>query len=583
MCQAAGFKTLEASALLELSVLLCADSCSVQQARQGFHAADDALKLFQQEGDDHGSGMALQVAAGALFAAGEEAGAEFGTWQKKADEALLLFRQLGSKRLEASQLLCISKLHLADGNAKAALSPAKEALVEFRNLGAKDVEALQCLVEAHVQLGEAAQAVEAVKESLERRPGESDLEAQATMLELLMSSLAAIPGKEEEAAACTKEAVRIFQQQGQDSSACRVLLATSAMHRKRRQFDKAINIAQDALSAAQKSERPSKDDIASALQSYSDACLAAGKTEKVLKVAEGLLSSSQHAGDQASQAAAFLASASCYLESRDFSACAEAARSAQVSAEQAGLGLVQAKALLLQAKSGLARGKSKAALLSAQRAQRLFKQAFDRPGEVEAMVEVGRAEVLQLQTGIREPTQTAWESVARGLQTARNLAKALSDTELTAAVLRLMATVQTALGELEDASKLTQEAAQLDNQLGSPSEPLIQPSAGVAVFNGRGPAAARDTTRLSLVPADGESQEPAALDDGEFQKGPSQLIRAAGGELVDARSGLVFEVADRLDSSGHPRQILTRYRRSLGRTVPVSGAGPANLEYFATC
>eukprot|EP00931_Biecheleriopsis_adriatica_P048453 TRINITY_DN27993_c0_g1_i1.p1 TRINITY_DN27993_c0_g1~~TRINITY_DN27993_c0_g1_i1.p1 ORF type:complete len:713 (-),score=226.95 TRINITY_DN27993_c0_g1_i1:126-2264(-) len=559
--------SLEIAALLELSNLHLADAAG-DGLQKSMQAAEDACALARQEGDSLYLGLALRASSRALAKDGQRA-----AWQTKAAEALHALRGIGNKRLEASQLLVDAKLHLADADAKAALASAQQAQSILIDLRGNDVEAVEVLVDAHLKLGAVGEAVNVAQECVERQNAAHNARSKAAAQELLMTALSAHGGREEEASDTARAAALIYQELKETSLQCKVLRSIAGLHAKKKQLDRAILMAQEALAAAKAARH--QEEIVLAMEAVTEACLASGKREKALKAAEMLRN--EHLGSGA-EAAACLATAAALLEGEAEKA-GEAAREAHALAETAGLRSIQAKALMLSAEACRALGKPKAAMLAAQRASRTFKQECNEQGTARALVEAGRAEIMQLETGVREPTQTAWEAALQGLQEAVQRSRTASDDALTAAALGLLARVQAALG-LDKAPESAAEAAQLLRKVGTKMESSVAilaletPPPTHAAVKGSRAQAEKDAASLVLMPLNPDETEAERI---AFERqaavkaldAPSSLVRDAGGLLVEARTSLPFKVAQRRDVLGQPVAILARYCRQASSAAEV--------------
>eukprot|EP00933_Yihiella_yeosuensis_P027734 TRINITY_DN21615_c0_g1_i1.p1 TRINITY_DN21615_c0_g1~~TRINITY_DN21615_c0_g1_i1.p1 ORF type:complete len:680 (-),score=179.56 TRINITY_DN21615_c0_g1_i1:170-2209(-) len=545
LCQATGDRHLEATVHLHLSDLYSANPfssfpSSSRSPQKGLEAANKAVELFREENDKHGVGAALQAAAASIFA-GAGSGPP-GEWQKKASEARALFKETGDQWLEASTLLKTARMHLAVGQAKPAVSCAEQAMEIYQALGVSEVDALECFVDANLKLGEAKRAVDVAKELLGTRQRSGDKKGEALIQEILIGALAALAGRREslieEASTAARDGASIYREFGNFKAECRVLRSASSMHCQKKQFDKAMNLAQEALASARDSE-----DKISAVEVFSDACLAAGKPEKAAKLAEQL--SSGQAQDRHFEAKTSLIAAAAYLESKAPSRCVDLARKAHALADEAGLVKVQAKALLLIAKAGVAQNKSTAALLAAQRAQRLFKQDLDSLGEASAMLEVGRAKLMQLTGNALEPTPLAWNSAIESLEEALGIAEGIANESLSATAKDLLAN---------------------------------------AKLKRKGETFSTSVTKLDLVTRSSELQLSSEEGPGRTTaEGPSELVRVAGAGLADSRSGLIFKVQPRLDGCGKPASIVDRYyKQAMAElTIPVMQSGTfTNHSFF---
>ncbi|CAK9056294.1 Hypothetical protein SCF082_LOCUS30348 [Durusdinium trenchii] len=263
---------------------------------------------------------------------------------------------------------------------------------------------------------------------------------------------------------------------------------------------------------------------------------------------------------------------------------AQMALRAQALAEMAGAQGAQASALLISAQVSLHQGKSKAARAAAQRACRLFKQDGDTMGTARAAFEAARAELMALESGSREPTQTAWESLRQNAKEAQLLASAVGLNDFAAAALSLLAKAQTALGQQEDAEKSSADAAEklrkqsgskaVDAKLAKLVTQLSSQEGLPAVKLGR-EALEKDTSLVTL-PADPDEEEAARKfahreAAARSQEQPTVLVRQATGLLVEASTSLPFQVAMRRDNAGTPSQVIARYyqhARSVN-TMPI--------------
>ncbi|CAE7744833.1 unnamed protein product [Symbiodinium necroappetens] len=259
---------------------------------------------------------------------------------------------------------------------------------------------------------------------------------------------------------------------------------------------------------------------------------------------------------------------------------AQMALRAQTLAELAGERGAQARALLVSAQVSLHQGKSNAALTSATRAQRLFKQEADAAGEARAAFEALRAEALQLESGVREPTQTAWETTLRMAEEAAQRAKSSSLHDLSAAALSLRAKALHVLGRIEESAKTVGEASQALQLAGAGADPKLAriaqtaPSrAAVEVKLGR--EQLEKDPSLVLLPVDTretELQEVFAKREAAHkeQAEPTVLVRQPTGLLVEAKTSLPFQVAMRRDNVGSTAQVLTRYYQHLRNSKRTS-------------
>eukprot|EP00930_Biecheleria_cincta_P084450 TRINITY_DN73914_c0_g1_i1.p1 TRINITY_DN73914_c0_g1~~TRINITY_DN73914_c0_g1_i1.p1 ORF type:complete len:721 (-),score=190.91 TRINITY_DN73914_c0_g1_i1:55-2178(-) len=575
LCQASQQPDLESRALLDLSSLYCSPfslaDAGPQKALQAARAMEELSEALK---DDLGVALAKQAAARALLASGDGKG----EWKKKADGALAIFRSMGDQRLVATQLLATAKLHLEAQDPRSAAGLASEALSIFgQQQGVDGISALQILADAHVKLGEASKAVETIQEHVEQCRLAGDERRLAAMQEVLMKALAAIKGREEDASDAARAAAQSYSKIGKVQRQCEVLRLISLLHRDKREYDRAIIMAQEALAAAKQAQRP--EEIEAAMQAIADACVAAGKHERAWKAAEQLRSEGL---GSAADSSAWLCTATALLEA-DAPGASEAARQAQAVAEAAGLRSLQAKALLLSARAALAQNKTKAALVASQRASRLFRQDSQAQGDAEALVVAGKAEMLQLESGVREPTLTAWKLAAQKLQETATRA-GFVDAILGAEAYGMLAKAQTALGQSDAASGSLQFAAMLYRQGGNKPDPSImalEHAQGAATALGGSQEAEAASAALALMPENPdevEAERVARERTDAYKNMGGGMVRTRHGALADPKTGLEFQVAFRRDQLGSAANVLQRYCRQAlaGSRAPLIEA-PAPL------
>lgn len=259
---------------------------------------------------------------------------------------------------------------------------------------------------------------------------------------------------------------------------------------------------------------------------------------------------------------------------------AQMALRAQALAEMAGAQGAQASALLISAQVSLHQGKGKAARTAAQRACRLFKQDGDLQGEARAAFESARAELMALENGTREPTQTAWESARQTAEDAVRKSTALGLEDLAAAALSQLAKAKMALGQSEEATKSSADAVERLQKAGNKADSKLakfaqmSPQPAVAVKPGR--EELEKDTRLVTLPTDPDEVEAARMfahreAAARAQEQPTALVRQSTGLLVEATTSLPFQVAMRRDKAGTPSQVIARYYRQARsiRNMPI--------------
>ena len=248
---------------------------------------------------------------------------------------------------------------------------------------------------------------------------------------------------------------------------------------------------------------------------------------------------------------------------------AQMALRAQALAEMAGAQGAQASALLISAQVSLHQGKSKAARTAAQRACRLFKQDGDAKGGARAAFEAARAEIMALESGSREPTQTAWESACQTAKEAVHMASSIGLDDLAAAALSQLAKAQAALKQEEEGAKSSTEAQRLLQKAGGKADSklakLVQvQTAPVLPAVKLGRKELEKDTSLVTLPNDPDEVEAAKTfahreAAARSMELPTALVRQSSGLLVEASTSLPFQVAMRRDIAGTPSQVIARY------------------------
>jgi len=160
--RAAGCRAKEASVQLLLSQVFV----ETEDFEDAITAAEEASSLFREIGYKLGEAEASLAIANGLLSKlapmlnGKEARESSDTMQaikevalQSADEATIMFRELGKKSMEAASMHAAANIHFVMENAKDALVVAKKALEIFSDLGEERHEALEMLSLAGIYLG----------------------------------------------------------------------------------------------------------------------------------------------------------------------------------------------------------------------------------------------------------------------------------------------------------------------------------------------------------------------------------------------------------------------------------------------
>lgn len=197
-----GDRRVEAAALL-----MIADAhISKEEPELAIHKAEEAMLILREISDLEGEAAAVHVLAKAFLVQGERIKA-----LRKAEEALELFLGLEHTVGEGATVVLIAQLQLStDGSA--ALKLAQEAVDLFHALGDRRREAIaqRTLLGSQLAQGNALAAIQVGKKVLATCRELSDRRSEGSAL-ILLAEAYLTKGDMEEAAILTKEALQIFR------------------------------------------------------------------------------------------------------------------------------------------------------------------------------------------------------------------------------------------------------------------------------------------------------------------------------------------------------------------------------------
>lgn len=172
------------------SLVLARLYLAAEAAKQAVEVGDQAYTQFEELGDRWGRAHALRILAEGLPASNPGDAEAVAAARRASQGALALFREIGDRRSEASELARLAEVRLERGKPQDALRAAERAATACRELGdgRGEVATLHVAVRAHLALHDGASALEWAKEAAAyfRSWGDGLREAQALEAQLLV-------------------------------------------------------------------------------------------------------------------------------------------------------------------------------------------------------------------------------------------------------------------------------------------------------------------------------------------------------------------------------------------------------------
>lgn len=259
-------------------LLVCEALAGINRQQPALKEAKKGLRRFQDEGDQRGVVMGLEVV---LYAHYElEAYDEAVT---TAEEALDVLHEFGDKRMELNMQFLISVMHMRREEPKQAMEALKSALDLAQELDDQEEEAnvQRGIADVHLSEGSTREALSAANEARTLYESIEDPLGEASAL--IMTSFANIGEDNEKALSAATEASEIYAEQEDidGESMAQSLICQLLMQSQR--FDEALEAAQRKHDLWE--DIGNKKEMAYALNFISQAHVASDNPEEALRAA----------------------------------------------------------------------------------------------------------------------------------------------------------------------------------------------------------------------------------------------------------------------------------------------------------
>lgn len=438
--------------------------------QQALAWAVEARSLFRSIGDRRGEAMALHGIAVAHVRAdmnGLEIRGPQGGWVAASDEAARIFAELGLRKMEAFERVCIAHWYLST-NPRKALKLAEDALKRCQDIGSlQEPAAVAVLVQAHLALKdtsemwkekEAQVAVQIAKDGLARFRAKGDRHGEAQALNALILAYMA-KDDQQEALYAAEEASDIFRELGDKGGESMALQTVAQIQLKRSQPEKALKAAQEVTDLA-----VSLHETAVAQETVYEVYLRRRDYKEAFKVADQLRILCEEAGDSKREAIARLMVSNVHFSQQEYGKAVSVAREAQALLHDLGAKAEEASALRSVAEAYAAMKDFEPALKAAERSRRLYKSAGKEDSEVSALLLVAQIRLSLLNQGSLKAQRgtpafaSALAEAAKAADAAAAAARERGKEKLVASALCAAAQIQLCGLQCDEAQKTADEA-----------------------------------------------------------------------------------------------------------------------------
>jgi len=379
-----GDESMEASATCSLA----ATYFKMDKNTEAVSLFTEALATYQRLGDKRGQARALHSLAG-VISQGPVQAAKYLQGVQYVKEALSLFRELGSKKMIAQELLFLAKWYLTTDKPRDALKASREAMALLKEINygkGWQAESRGTVMQALTALEETREALRLGEESVAYFKKQEDKRSQAIALDYLITAHLESEhrgGNMAEALEYSQQGVHICKQLGDEKWQATMLHDCAQASLRMRQLDKAKEYAEDSCLIFIAANELDQQAIVmhTLLEIYSEM----GEGDKAIEVAEEIQSIAKTTGTKMEEARTTLLVAQVQLSAGMFDEALAAAMEAQASYQEDGDKSGEGNAWAIISDIRRLKGEEDEAIRAKRTTSNLYLQAGDKKAQAYAL------------------------------------------------------------------------------------------------------------------------------------------------------------------------------------------------------
>jgi len=347
------------------------------QCNSALAMAGEAQVLFQSVDDRRGEASALHWMAKARAKLEEYGGA-----LKNSREARRVWKELGSKTLEAAELYNMGQWHLLNHKPSQALSVAKEALSMFRELTdatSWQALALSQVVDALIDMQDVKQALKKAEDGLQQIKKLSDKRAEAVVKQALISTHLARDDAVK-ALRVAEDALSLYRGLQEPRSVTYMMRLIADLNAKLKQYDKAQKFVEDAIRLS--CEAGEQCDTAIGHQTFARLRLSKQEKYQAMKESRKAAAIFEDLGDRRKEMTNRLEMASIHAHSREFRDAMSRTKEAQLYFQRNEDRRGEAVCFDVLQEINMCKGDFEAAARAADRGRQMWKDVGEKQNEL---------------------------------------------------------------------------------------------------------------------------------------------------------------------------------------------------------